>query len=799
MKSRRRDLNRTFSKWLLSYAVLSIVAVLVISYCAARYSQALHSEMEYSNAVQLELVQSRMDRSVQVLKSFASKANLNRTVNTLRQTDSYESVPRYELYELVRDMAEEILVEEGNYTCFLYFPKLDCLVSGSYYNTSREFYDISFGRYGFSYEDWYEVIRQDYRTAQIFSLASGNGEPLAVLIKPLTSSLGVTAVNAIMIVDLNEILQSFPWLNQERDHICIVDRVNGGMVSNGVLDDAVTEELRLHLQEEASLTGRQFNVGSSVASVIESRYEKWDYVVITGEQPFVKRITELRHLVTVLIIGYLLVSMAAIGYSALRHFVPLKQAVDILHQEDPAPQMKGDAFSYVNESVHKLVDQNRENTNIILQQKNAIARELFHRLLTEKQAYAMTDVALLKQYGLDTDGHPICLLAYRMDCPETARELSWFILKNVTTENLETEGLASLCFQEGPREQVFLIWRKEDGEGPGDRAENAVRASREFIGRQFSLSYQSALSDDHPGIRELYAAYREAQSVFEYQEKEQGGGTVRYRDINLLPTDTLLKYPIDVENRLYYDIGAGDAEGACREIRFLLDENQANCLKPEAMQFLVSNITASVMRAAAKAWKEDGPPVSMTALTEASRQGDYRLVREELLRVTGEACRSMAEMNEREKGDQRGRICAEAKAYVEEHYSDVRLDVNSVAEHLRVQPSYLSRVFKEFEGDKLTRYINRVRLAHVKEMLSEDVKLEDVALRCGFGSQRTFLRIFKQYEGVTPTQYKEITEEKRGKTERSGERETKGKEEQGDSCKRQETDVSGEGRAGFSS
>ena len=44
------------------------------------------------------------------------------------------------------------------------------------------------------------------------------------------------------------------------------------------------------------------------------------------------------------------------------------------------------------------------------------------------------------------------------------------------------------------------------------------------------------------------------------------------------------------------------------------------------------------------------------------------------------------------------------------------------------------------------------------------MKLEDIAQQCGFGSQRTFLRIFKQYEGITPTQYKELQENK-GKEE----------------------------------
>ena len=54
-------------------------------------------------------------------------------------------------------------------------------------------------------------------------------------------------------------------------------------------------------------------------------------------------------------------------------------------------------------------------------------------------------------------------------------------------------------------------------------------------------------------------------------------------------------------------------------------------------------------------------------------------------------------------------------------------------------------------GTNLTQYIHKVRLEHVKEKLLQDEKLETIAVTCGFGSLRSFLRIFKQYEGVTPT------------------------------------------------
>lgn len=112
MKKKRR-LYKMFTKWCLSYLVISLVALTVIIFCSARYSQVLAEELEYVNAVQLESTQMQIDQRVRNLRAFSNRAMLNRMVDSLRQLDSWESVSRYDLYKLVRDMQEESLSNEG--------------------------------------------------------------------------------------------------------------------------------------------------------------------------------------------------------------------------------------------------------------------------------------------------------------------------------------------------------------------------------------------------------------------------------------------------------------------------------------------------------------------------------------------------------------------------------------------------------------------------------------------------------------------------------------------------------------
>ena len=78
------------------------------------------------------------------------------------------------------------------------------------------------------------------------------------------------------------------------------------------------------------------------------------------------------------------------------------------------------------------------------------------------------------------------------------------------------------------------------------------------------------------------------------------------------------------------NVSNGDAQAAWLEIQKLLEDNQVNCLAPEAMQFLVSNIAVSIIRVVGRISKETALPVSQQVVMEACRQGEAEKMREEL-------------------------------------------------------------------------------------------------------------------------------------------------------------------------
>ena len=88
-------------------------------------------------------------------------------------------------------------------------------------------------------------------------------------------------------------------------------------------------------------------------------------------------------------------------------------------------------------------------------------------------------------------------------------------------------------------------------------------------------------------------------------------------------------------------------------------------------------------------------------------------------------------------------------------YMEPDLSVEMICDCLGKSRSYLSRMFKENTGMNLLDYLHTTRLAEAKKLLNEtDLGISEIASRVGYYSGWTLARVFKRYEGITPTAYR---------------------------------------------
>ncbi|KIL41383.1 hypothetical protein SD70_06935 [Gordoniibacillus kamchatkensis] len=96
------------------------------------------------------------------------------------------------------------------------------------------------------------------------------------------------------------------------------------------------------------------------------------------------------------------------------------------------------------------------------------------------------------------------------------------------------------------------------------------------------------------------------------------------------------------------------------------------------------------------------------------------------------------------------------KSYIEERYSDETLTVADIAEHLNYTSAYVCMAFKRATGLTVNHYMNLYRIRMAKRLLDDPaIKLYEVAVRVGYSNENYFSKVFKKYESVSPSEYKQ--------------------------------------------
>ena len=108
------------------------------------------------------------------------------------------------------------------------------------------------------------------------------------------------------------------------------------------------------------------------------------------------------------------------------------------------------------------------------------------------------------------------------------------------------------------------------------------------------------------------------------------------------------------------------------------------------------------------------------------------------------------------------RIVERIKNIVRDEYrSDIGLE--DIAERVNLAPAYLSYLFKKETGANLVKYITDYRMEQARKLLEdEELKIVLVAKACGYENQPYFNRLFKNYYGMTPRQYREKNGKQQG-------------------------------------
>lgn len=391
-------------------------------------------------------------------------------------------------------------------------------------------------------------------------------------------------------------------------------------------------------------------------------------------------------------------------------------------------------------SMQGLQQQKEGMRDVIRQQTETLKQHTLSELVEHGEPVAARTLA---ECGIFLKGDNFVIALFilgEQGEPKAFGELLSFALSAEAVQLLpfdSSHGLAYILNSEKPLE---------------DTAVRKIEQVAERMGCRYAAASSSVV-----GLDKLGQAYLEAINVLEYERGRNINEFLTYSDVRQMTSQINFTYTTEAELALEKSIRDGAAMESVALVDKVFAENQESGASPKCLRYLLFALASTAYRTASKLdgrYTDALPELTLPPIIQGdSLERSHR----EVDQMVQKLCEAVAKVNSQcaDSSSKSYAIYQRAMEEVQEHYSEQNLNVSQLADTLGVSIVYLSRTFKKYHTTNISDYITRYRLFMSKKLLCEGLKVGEVAQQCGFGSLRTYLRVFKQVERVTPGQWRD--------------------------------------------
>ena len=100
-------------------------------------------------------------------------------------------------------------------------------------------------------------------------------------------------------------------------------------------------------------------------------------------------------------------------------------------------------------------------------------------------------------------------------------------------------------------------------------------------------------------------------------------------------------------------------------------------------------------------------------------------------------------------------LCGKITEFIKARYTE-DISIAELADNFKLNPTYMSRVFKARTGRSPTRFLTELRINRAKKLLTDypELEIKEISIQLGFQDQNYFSRLFKKEAGVSPLEYR---------------------------------------------
>jgi PAS domain S-box-containing protein len=282
-----------------------------------------------------------------------------------------------------------------------------------------------------------------------------------------------------------------------------------------------------------------------------------------------------------------------------------------------------------------------------------------------------------------------------------------------------------------------------------------ITSQSESLLQEYGYTLVIGIGDTVTTPEDLHVSYDSAQQAIFARSNTSEVQILSSADAEQQKKESLMFYfPVEKEQQLITAVIAGQYTLVQEFLQDIVDQNSLEQSSYQKLMAVYNHFLQTAGKILAQA------PIQDTGTSESPLLQTFRAAKpetiQELRERLGDVFRQLLTFYSRQHKQQIDVLTRKFFRYLERHYADPSLSLDSIAEAFKLNPSYLSRYFKEQTGMNYVDYLAMLRIKNAKNLLvgHPRQKIHEIGIQVGFSGKETFIRTFKRFEGVTPGTYR---------------------------------------------
>ena len=471
------------------------------------------------------------------------------------------------------------------------------------------------------------------------------------------------------------------------------------------------------------------------------------YVALTDVDEVFKELNRTNRYVLVIVFFVMVLGVGVVLFIGRKQYKPIRKLEKLLKSSVTAEDVieNVDSFDHFEYHVSHFLKQN-ENLHEEIRRQTPYAKEqVLRRLMMGRFTNDSETKTLLDSVNLlfFNKGYFVMLIDTKMVNTKTSIQNQEFLMNFLDdisgtgfqaygSELLTDQAIALLVSMDGTVKQPTIvreIVRKIIVENTVSPIIGVGRVVTEL--KNINRSYIESLA----AIQSV--AFTEQKSKVYYYDKISENS-----DKNLG-----FSYPKDEKLKLTQSLLQGDFEIASETIDWLIGLPVNNPINHERMCLYGFDLLNTVVNIGMDT-------IGADILASAEHAANFRNLselRDSLIQISRQICVAAKS----DLKNQESQLQKEIFGYLNQHFASHDISLEQLAEEFDVSISYLSRFIKKETDLTFSKYIQNLRLEHIKkELIETDKPIKEIILSSGYYDVSNYTRKFKTIVGMTPGQFR---------------------------------------------